>query len=244
MAKEASTGPILVDEGPLNGMLMGGTAVIHREAERVPFMVAFFKGELPKEAYAAYLGRLHGVYEALERSAASLKDHPVLGRFYTPELSRLSKLEEDLAYWVGPDWRQQITPTPASKAYADRVIEVAETTSSSFVAHHWLRYLGYVLGQDLLRKLVRKSYGVESEGMAFYDFPDIDDPKAYLLAYHEKMNSMPLSLDDKRAVIEEGYIAFKLQKELTEELAADFGVGDVSAEETERLMDELNAEHP
>lgn len=241
MAKELSTGPIEVEDGPLNAMLMGGTAVIHREAERVPFMVAFFKGELPRDAYAAYLGRLYYVYEALEGAARTLTGDAAW--MHTPELYRLEKLDKDLRFWAGDDWRTKITPTPATKAYADRVREVAEAAPHTFVAHHWLRYLGYVLGQELLRKLVRK-YGVENEGMAFYDFPDIDDPKAYLGGYHAKMNAMPLDEAGKREVVAEGYRAFALQKELTEELAADFGVGEATQEETEQLLEDLAAEHP
>lgn len=242
MTKDRSTGPVEVEDGPLNAMLMGGTAVIHREAERVPFMVAFFKGELSREAYAAYLGRLFYVYEALEGAARGLTGDAAW--MDTPELYRLEKLEEDLRFWAGNDWRAKITPTPATKAYADRVREVAETAPHTFVAHHWLRYLGYVLGQELLRKLVRKAYGVADEGMAFYDFPAIEDPKVYLREYHAKMNGITLDEAAKREVVAEGFRAFALQKELTEELAADFGVGVATEGETEQLLDELKAEHP
>lgn len=228
---------------PLNSALMQGSAVIHREAERVPFMVAFFKGELPRDAYAAYLGRLWYVYEALESSAAALREHQTLGWVYTPELFRLDKLGEDVAAYTGADWQQRITPTPATKAYADRVRDVAQSEPHRFVAHHWLRYLGYVLGQDILNKLVTKAYGAEA-ARAFYSFPAIDDPRAYLGRYHEKMNAMPLDEEQRAAVVDEGNRAFALQIDVTEELAADFGIGDATKEETEQLLDELKAEHP
>lgn len=229
------------DPNALNVMLMQGSAVIHREAERVPFMVSFFKAELPRDAYAAYLGRLWYVYEALEDAATSAPADDPMSRFNTPELFRLERLGRDVAAYAGADWKQKITPSPATKAYADRIREIAGTPR--LVAHHWLRYLGYVLGQDILNRLTIKAYG-EDAARDFYAFPDIADPKGYLRQYHGKMNTLPLTDAQKAEIVDEGNRAFALQKELTEELAADFGIGATSEDETNRLMEDLAAEHP
>lgn len=227
----------------LNAALMQGTAEIHREAERRPFMVAQFKGELSKDAYAAYIGRLFYVYIALEEAAENLKGHPQVGPLYSPELFRVEKLDKDLTALVGPDWRKKIPPTPASEAYATRIREIAEEFPPAYVAHHWLRYMGYVLGQGLIRDLLRKTYGRDVP-VEFYSYPDIPEPKEYLRGYHARMNGMQLSPEEVQRVVDEGSRAFQLQIDLTDELAGDFGIGEVSAEETERLMDELNAKHP
>jgi heme oxygenase (biliverdin-producing, ferredoxin) len=232
------------DPNALNVMLMQGSAEIHREAERVPFMVAFFKAELPKDAYAAYLGRLWYVYEALEDASSSFPADDPMSRFTTPELFRLTRLGRDVAAYAGPDWQQTITPSPATKAYADRIREVAQPASQHrLVAHHWLRYLGYVLGQDILNKLVTKAYG-EDAPREFYAFPDIEDPKIALRQYHGKLNTLPLTDEQKQDVVDEGNRAFALQKALTEELAADFGIGDVTEDETDAIVEKLKDEHP
>jgi heme oxygenase len=47
---------------------MRDSAEIHRAAERRPFMVVFFKAELPKDAYIEYLGRLSFIYAALDQT--------------------------------------------------------------------------------------------------------------------------------------------------------------------------------
>lgn len=224
---------------PLNAALMQGSAVIHREAERVPFMVAFFKGELSRDAYASYLTQLRIVYEALEDVATSLKDDAEFGRFYTPELFRLEAISKDLLWYTTDD----LPVLPSAHAYADRIRSVASTEPHRFVAHHWLRYLGYVLGQDILNKLVTKAYGPDA-ARAFYAFPDIPDPKAYLGAYHQKMNTLTLDDEQRAAVVDEGNRAFALQIDLTEELASAFGIGTATREETEALLDDLKAEHP
>lgn len=232
-----------VEDGPLNAMLMTGTGVIHREAERVPFMVAFFKGQLSKEQYAGFLARLLPVYEALEETAAAQKEHPALGALYAPEMFRIQGLRDDIAFYMGDrDPSFVVSNTPASKAYAERIREVAG--QPGWVAHQWLRYLGYVMGQELLRNLCRKGFGVTDEGLAFYAFPSIEDPKTYLRAYHEKMNALPLTFDEKMGVVDEGYRAFQLNIALTEELASDFGIGAASESETTELLEDLKAQHP
>lgn len=236
--------PFATEREALNAALMSGTAEIHRAAERVPFMVAFFKGELPREAYAAYLGRLWYVYDALEEAAESLRDDPNVGQLHSPELHRRDALERDLRFYVGDDWRSTIGESPAAKAYAARIREVAATFPPAFAPHHWLRYLGYVLGQEILRKLVAKSYGVGPEGMNFYDFPEIDDPKAYLGGYHKRMNAIPVDEEGTTRVVEEGNRAFQLQIDLTSELAAEFGIGEATEAETDALLNKLAAEHP
>jgi heme oxygenase len=239
-----SNSPFATDRAALNAALMQGTAEIHREAERVPFMVAFFKGELPREAYAAYLGRLYFVYEALEDAAERLKADDAVGALYSPELFRREGLDKDLRFYAGEDWRSTITPSPASKAYAARITEVAADFTPAYAPHHWLRYLGYLLGQELLRKLVNKAYGVGEEGMNFYAFPDIDDPKTYLRGYHARMNAIPVDDEGTRRVVEEGNRAFQLQIDLTSELAADFGVATPDEDETTKIVDDLAAQHP
>lgn len=239
-----SNNPFATEREALNAALMSGTAEIHRAAERVPFMVAFFKGELPIEAYNAYLGRLWYVYEALEEEAERLKDDPAVGQMFSPELFRADALDADLVSLVGDDWRARIPASPAAIAYAERIHEVAASFPPGFAPHHWLRSLGYLLGQELLRKLVVKAYGVGPESLNFYAFPAIEDPKTYLRGYHARMNAIALDEGGLERFVEEGDRAFQLQIDLTSELATDFGVGEADEEETAAILDKLAAEHP
>ncbi len=239
-----SNSPFATEREALNAALMAGTAKIHRKAERVPFMVALFKGELPREAYAAYLANLWYVYEALEDENVRLADDAAVGQLHSPELWRRDALEADLQFFVGEDWRATYPGSPAAKAYAERIREVATTFPPAYAPHHWLRYLGYVLGQDLLRKLVGNAYGIGTEGMNFYSFPDIEDPKIYLRGYHARMNAIPLDDDGIARVVEEGSRAFRLQIDMTEEMAVEFGISTPTSEEADKLVDDLVKQHP
>jgi heme oxygenase len=91
---------------------------------------------------------------------------------------------------------------------------------------------------------VTKAYGLTDEGMDFFRYPDVADPRAYLAEYHARMNSMPLDADARMRVVEEGVRAFELNIDLTDELAADFGITGPGEEEADRILRELAAEHP
>lgn len=234
----------LKDPSSLSHKLLETTAVIHKEAERRPFMVTFFKTRLPKEAYAGWMARQWFVYSALEEVDTRLRDDPLLGTMYSPELHRAKSLEADLTYWIGDDWRSQVNESPAAKAYAERIREVGEQFPPGYIAHQWLRYLGNVLGQEMLRRLVTKTFGETNEGLSFYEFPDVPDPKAYLGAYHARMNSIPLDDEAKDRVAEEGTRAFQLNIDLTDELASDFGISASSEDETDKVLKEARDAHP
>lgn len=224
--------------------LFAGSAVIHRTAERRPFQAVFLKAQLPQHAYAEYLGRLSFVYAALEEVDAALRDDATVGRMFSPELHRREAIDRDMSFLAGADWRDRIKPSAATEAYVARIRWAQEEFPPAYVAHQWLRYLGNVLGQQVLLRIMKRAYGLENEGTAFYRYDGIPDPRAYLGEYHARMNSMPLGEAERGRIVEEGNRAFQLQIDLVDELAADFGLVGPGEEETERILQELTAEHP
>lgn len=234
----------LTDPTSLSHKILERTDKIHRQAERRPFMVSFFKGQIPREAYGEWILRQWYVYTALEEVDESLRDDPRVGRMYSPELHRRDSLVQDIAFWVGPTWRANASESAASKAYAERIRDAAQEFQPAFVAHQWLRYLGNVLGQQMLRRLVQNPYGEGEHGLSFYRFPKVTDPKNYLSEYHARMNSIPLDDAQKDRVADEGIEAFNLNIALTDELASEFGIATTTEDEANRLVDKLSAEHP
>jgi heme oxygenase len=224
----------VTDAEPLSQQLRATTSVIHRDAERTPFMRVFFRAELPRDAYTEWLRRQWFIYSALEEEGEALRDDPVVGRMYAPELLRGERLESDLDFFSGATWREQTESSPVTTRYMERIRQVATTWPVGWVAHQWLRYMGNLGGQEILRRLVRQAYDVGEEGMAFHRYPDVADPKAFLGEYHARMDSMPLDEETKARVAEEGGRAFQLNIDLTEELAHDFDIkpppGPASAE--------------
>lgn len=231
------------EDASLPKEMLEASSVVHRNAERRPFMVLFLKAQLPREAYVEYLGRLSFVYEALEEADDSLRDHPLVGVMHSPELHRSDSISKDMTFFAGSDWRDTRTLAPTTKDYVERIRWCANDAPPAFVAHQWLRYLGNVLAQPVLLRIMERAYGLTDEGTAFYRYP-VGDSRAYLRSYHERMNSMPLDEDQRNSVIEEGSRAFQHQIDFVDELASDLGITGPSEEEAERILAELAEQHP
>lgn len=224
------------EQGTLSELLREGTSVNHREAERRPFMRVFFKGETPRDAYAEWMMRQSFIYDALERTGEALADHPVVGIMHTPALYRTAALDRDLHVLVGEDWRARAKPSLVTEEYVERIEWCAREFAPGWVAHQWLRYLGNVGGQEILRRLAVKINGFDPDGpgMDFFRYDSLGDVKAFFGDFHRRMNAMDLDDETKRRVVEEGDLGFKLNMALTDELADDFGIvapdGDPDAE--------------
>ena len=224
------------EAGTLSELLREGTSVNHREAERRPFMRVFFKGETPKDAYAEWMVRQWFIYEALERTGETVKEHPVVGVMHEPALYRTEALARDLVILRGEDWRDDAKPSPVTEEYVARIEWCAAEFPPGWVAHQWLRYLGNIGGQEILRRLAVKINGFDPDGpgMDFFRYDAIGEVGPFFKSFHQKMNSMDLDAETKERVVEEGDRGFKLNMALTDELAEDFGVvapdGDPDAE--------------
>lgn len=208
----------------LSSMLRSATAEVHKEAEARPFMQAFFAGRLPREAYIGWLARQWHLYRTLETglSALSSSEYDVVPR----ALHRTSRIEDDLDFLTAGEWRQEDHLTPATRSYAERI---ASTFSfpAGLVAHAWLRYMGNVGGRDVLRRLVSESIGAadgDDGGLAFTDYSAVGEVRPFFAEFHAKLDSLPLSAEEKRAAVDEADAGFRLNIALTDELGDDFGV--------------------
>jgi heme oxygenase len=161
-----------------------------------------------------------------------------------PELYRSDAIDADMRFLVGDDWRDRVKPSPQTESYVATIRSTLDRFAPAFASHQWLRSLGNVLAQRINLRIMNKAYGFDEEGTAFFRFDQIEDPRAYLRTYHERMNSMPLDDDGITRCVDEVNVAWQHQIDFTDELAADFGLRHVSADEAEQLMEELSAGHP
>jgi heme oxygenase len=221
--------------------LREATSTNHREAERRPFMRRFFRGEIDREPYTAYLTRLWFVYSALEDVGQELSRDAVIGSMWQPELARRERLERDLACFAGADWQAAAQPSPVAQAYVDRIRWAGHEAPPAWISHAWVRYLGMLGGQETLRKLVVKGCGVTDlggdDGLDFYRFPEVPDIKTFFADYHARLGALSLSEHAAQQVIDEGNRAFQFNMDITDEVAADFGIEAPAgaADELERL---------
>ncbi|MEV6110279.1 biliverdin-producing heme oxygenase [Streptomyces sp. NPDC051940] len=202
-----------MDATPFSARLRTESHDRHEEAEQSTFMSDLLGGRLGVAAYTRYTGQLWFVYRALEGAWDRLAGDPVAGPFVQPEIARVPELERDLDHLHGDGcWRAELTPLPATAAYAARVGYCADTWPAGYVAHHYTRYLGDLSGGQIIRGRAEKAWGFEhrGDGVRFYVFEKVANPAAYKRGYRELLDALPLDDLEKQRVIEECRRAFAL----------------------------------
>ena len=125
----------------LASQLRAGTKKAHTMAENTGFVSCFLKGVVDKASYRTLVADLWFVYSAMEEEIGKLVDHPVVGPIASPALNRRESLEQDLSFYFGGDWRQQIRATPGAQEYVARLHQVARECPELLVGHHYTRYI-------------------------------------------------------------------------------------------------------
>lgn len=147
------------------------------------------------------------------------RNHAILSQIYFPELNRKAALEQDMLFYYGPNWREQIAPSPAAQVYIDRIREISNTAPELMVAHSYTRYLGDLSGGQILKGIAQRGMNLaEGEGTHFYEFKQIADEKAFKQMYRQAMNDLPVDEATADRIVEEANDAFGLNMKMFKEL--------------------------
>nr|BDA98133.1 heme oxygenase [Proteomonas sp. NIES-1005] len=205
----------------LANQLREGTSKSHSMAENVSFVKSFLGGVINKESYKQMISNLYFVYITIEEEMDRNKEHPALKSLYFPELNRKESLEQDLAFYYGEDWESKVTPSPATLVYANRITEVGKNHPELLIAHAYTRYLGDLSGGQILKNIAQRSLNLPGEdGLAFYNFTQIEDEQAFKTQYKANLDSLPLDQEEISQVITEANVAFGLNMKMFQELEA------------------------
>ncbi|TDN91129.1 biliverdin-producing heme oxygenase [Microbacterium sp. BK668] len=192
----------------------------HSRSEHAGFMADLLTGAGTRDDYIALVAQHWFIYDALEAAAQRMRLDPVASVFISDKLTRLPAIEADLEFLIGPDWRDRIEPLPTTRRYVDRIQQVGATWAGGFVAHHYTRYLGDLSGGQFIGRLMARRFGFETNGIGFYLFGDIADPKAFKDVYRDQLDAAPWDDAEKERVIDEVLLAYRFNTELFEDLAA------------------------
>lgn len=199
--------------------LREGTKKAHTMAENTGFIACFLKGTVEPTSYRKLVANFYFVYSAMEEELYKLRSHPVLGKMYFPELNRKTSLEQDLAYYFGTNWKDQIAPSAATQSYVARIHEVANTQPELLIAHLYTRYIGDLSGGQILKKIAVNAMNLsEGQGTNFYEFAQIPDEKAFKKMYRETMDSLPVDEAMGDRIVEEANAAFGMNMKMFQEL--------------------------
>jgi len=199
--------------------LREGTKKAHTMAENVGFVRCFLRGVVEKNSYRKLVANFYFVYAAMEEELERHHQHPVIAKIYFPALHRKQALEQDLHYYYGANWREQVSPSPSGQVYIDRIREVANTQPELLVGHSYTRYLGDLSGGQVLKGIAQRAMNlVEGEGTAFYEFDTISDEKAFKTTYRQSLDEIEVSPEMADRIVEEANDAFGLNMEMFKEL--------------------------
>ncbi|MCM6762386.1 biliverdin-producing heme oxygenase [Rathayibacter sp. ZW T2_19] len=187
--------------------------------EGAAFMTALMTGAGSREDYIALVSQHYFVYEALEAVADRMSADPVAAPFISAKLTRLPAIAEDLRFLIGEDWRERIRPLPSTAAYVERITTVASGWSGGFVAHHYTRYLGDMSGCSIVRALLQRRFGFETNGVGFYLYGEIATPSEFRAVYREQLDAVDWDDAERDRVIAEVAEAYRLTTELFRDLA-------------------------
>ncbi|MET1053141.1 MAG: biliverdin-producing heme oxygenase [Mycetocola sp.] len=204
---------------PFSQELRERTRTSHSESEGADFMGDLMTGKGSRDDYIALVTQHYFIYAAIEAAADRMKNDPVAAMFISDKLTRLPAIEEDLRFLLGADWRDTIRPLPTTTAYVNRIREVGATWVGGFVAHHYTRYLGDLSGGQIIRTIMQRQFGFDTNGVGFYLFADIAKPKEFKDTYRHQLDAVPWDDDERNRVIDEVLIAYRFNTELFDDLA-------------------------
>lgn len=200
-------------------VLRTATSADHEAAAGAAVMSSLFDGSLPRRAYAAMVGQHWFAYRVLEAAADRLADDPLAGPFVDEALRRQPSLEVDLEVLLGADWREDLSATPATRCYCDRMEQVCRAEPARFVAHHYTRYMGDLSGGQVIGRIARGVYRLSPDaGAAFYEFPLIEDLAAFKEGYRRRLDAAALDDAQRADLLEEVSIAYRLNTEVFADL--------------------------
>lgn len=204
-------------------LLDDGTRKSHSVAENTAFVSGFFRGMSSKGSFAQLTASLYFVYEAMENAFAAEDAAEEVKAMDYSSLRRLEALEQDMAYFHGENWRSRVVPSPATQAYVARINQLQMSSDPEqrglLVAHQYTRYLGDLFGGQMMAGMATRSLGLDNgKGVAFYDFPQIGDSRAFIEQWYEAANGLPLSESQKQALVDEANLVFRHNIAVFEEL--------------------------
>ena len=205
----------------LAGQLREGTKKSHTMAENTGFVACFLKGVVEKKSYRKLISDLYFVYEAMEEEIERLvqEEHPVIKPIGFKSLFRKETLENDLQFYFGDNWRNEINISKSAKEYVQRIRLVAEQSPELLVGHHYTRYIGDLSGGQILKKIAKKALNLNGDnGLSFYEFENIDDEKQFKEEYSKTLNQLPINQTIADQIIDEANKAFKYNMKMFKEL--------------------------
>ena len=195
------------------------TSLLHSAAENTGYIKKLVDGIASVEGYAEYIYNLEKMYKAIEDALDKNENNAVINPFVTKELYRSKLIRKDLEFLLG-DKLNSMKLLASTEACVAKIEELSETKPELVVAYAYTRFLADLFGGRTFLSLLSTSYKISNEGLNYYQFPEINDLRGYVMKYHNMLAKINLSDEMKIDFINEVNNAYIYNLAISNELDA------------------------
>ncbi|VYU07924.1 biliverdin-producing heme oxygenase [Clostridium tertium] len=170
------------------------TNVLHKAAENSGFTKKLLNKEASKESYIEYIYNLSFVYEAIEHNLDKLENNESVKPFVTKEIYRSSEIRKDIETL---NKGNNIEKLASTIAYVDRINSIVEKNPKFIIAHAYTRFLADLFGGRIFYSILKDHYNLEDNALNYYVYKNLKDMKAYVMNYHNMLNTLELTDSEK-----------------------------------------------
>lgn len=175
--------------------------------------------------YRLLLASFYYIFKQLEEQMESLRlKYPKVGAIYFRQLLRTNSFEEDLAYYYGLNFINEMPqPSSATNAYIEQMRAAIQEDAVLVFAYCQALYMGMLLGGGpIIRGWIVKAFGVQSPtGCAIFDYSEtISNISRFRNLYADSLNSVALTDSQKNRIIEQKKCVFQANNSIVKEVCA------------------------
>ena len=195
------------------------TSLLHSATENTGYIKKLVDGTASVDGYAEYIYNLEKMYKAIENALDKNENNDVVKPFVTKELYRSELMRKDLNFLLG-DKLNSMKLLASTEACVAKIEELSETKPELVVAYAYTRFLADLFGGRTFLSLLSTSYKISNEGLNYYQFPEINDLRGYVMKYHNMLDDINLSDGMKVDFINEVNNAYIYNLAISNELDA------------------------
>lgn len=195
------------------------TSLLHSAAENTGYIKKLIDGTASVDGYAEYIYNLERMYNAIENALDKNENNDVVKPFVTKELYRSELMRKDLNFLLG-DKLNSMKLLASTEACVAKIKELSETKPELIIAYAYTRFLADLFGGRTFLSLLSTNYKISNEGLNYYQFPEINDLRGYVMKYHNMLADINLSDEMKVEFINEVNNAYIYNLAISNELDA------------------------
>jgi heme oxygenase len=198
--------------------LKEATRDLHRHAESRSLQLQMFRGEVGREAFAAYLGQLYLVHRALEAALSRVAEgQPAVAAVAGAERPHVERLRCDLEHHgVAAD---SVVPCAATRRLVASIARRERDEPLSLLGPLYVLE-GSTNGSKVLARVLSRAWRIEGAGLLSLD-PYGDEQPERWAAFKQGMDALGLDGQAQAGLVDAARETFRAIADISDEVAGD-----------------------